>query len=673
MQPQFFLARMHCLVRTAIATAVFAAAGNALAQNPAQSTTAAPEARPTWAQRLSTLIPWSRPAKPQPPTGVEAPHYGDSLFYFYQSKYFSSVTSLMVSQHFDRMAKHGDEAEILRGGLFLSYGMHKEAGRVFAQLIERGAPPPVRDRAWYYLAKIRWQRGLVAEAADALVRIEKNLPADLEEDRQLLAANVMMARGQYREATELLKAVPDSSGAVHYARFNLGVAMIRGGQAVDGGSVLAAVGELKSDSEELRSLRDRANVAMGFSSLQLGNTELARRYLERVRLEGLLSNKALLGFGWAAAEQKRFSTALVPWNELARRDPSDPAVLEARLAVPYAYAELGAQKQAVALYQDALAAFDKENAAIDASIAAIRDGRLLEGLLQKNPGEEMGWFWNIGDLPDMPHIGPLAPILAQHEFQEAFKNYRDLVFLGSNLREWDDKLGVLRDMLANRKQAFSERLPRVREQAGSLRIGELEQKTDALREELTRVERDADVAALADARERDLAQRLERVREIIERGGSEPEIASARDRHRRAAGALIWEQTQRFPERLWKASKAMRDTEATLRESQQRDAALIRAQQEEPARLDAFGGRIEQLAGRVQAAIPRVAELTQQQQVAVQDLVIAELQRQKERLASYNTQARFALAQIFDRAPRPEPSPAAAGEGAQKPEGSRAQ
>ena len=47
----------------------------------------------------------------------------------------------MVSQHFQRVARHADEAEVLRGGMLLSYGMHREAGEVFARLIDKGAPP----------------------------------------------------------------------------------------------------------------------------------------------------------------------------------------------------------------------------------------------------------------------------------------------------------------------------------------------------------------------------------------------------------------------------------------------------------------------------------------------------------------------------------------------------
>ena len=71
----------------------------------------------------------------------------------------------------------------------------------------------------------------------------------------------------------------------------------------------------------------------------------------------------------------------------------------------------------------------------------------------------MGWFWNIRALPNMPHARHLAQVLAQHEFQEALKNYRDLRFLQQNLEDWRDKLGVFNDMLATRRKAFAERLP----------------------------------------------------------------------------------------------------------------------------------------------------------------------------------------------------------------------
>ena len=45
-----------------------------------------------------------------------------------------------------------------------------------------------------------------------------------------------------------------------------------------------------------------------------------------------------------------------------------------------------------------------------------------------------------------------------------------------------------------------------------------------------------------------------------------------------------------------------------------------------------------------------MAALTNEQQGQVQEIAVAELTRQKERLAAYTTQARFAVAQLYDRA-----------------------
>jgi hypothetical protein len=632
-----------------------------------QSSAGAPPAQASPTTSSTDSSPWTswwpwRDKGPPPPTGVESPHYGDSLFYFFQGRYFTSVTQLMVSQQFRRMTPHDDEAEILRGGLFLSYGLHREAGEVFAKLIERGAAPPVRDRAWFYLAKIRYQRGLLPEAEEALSRIEKPLPGNLEEDRVLLQANVLMGRARYAEAARVLDALAKGPGAGSYARYNLGVALIRSGDLARGSALLDELGKMPATTDEFRSLRDKANVALGFAALKANRAADARAYFERVRLSGMLSNKALLGFGWARAQanapthrarHEAMNLALVPWTELATRDPGDAAVLEAKLAVPYAYAELGSYAQSLELYQDAIRAFDRESTHLDESVAAIRSGKLLDGLIASNPGEEMGWFWSVAELPDaqaLPHGSHLAQVLATHEFQEAFKNYRDLLFVARNLQQWRDRLGVLRDMLANRRQAYAERLPQVREKERALMLAEAGQRRDGLAAELERVEREVDAAAFATPRERELQARLDRVRDALDRAGADPELAQARERHRRVAGALLWQQSDQFAVRLWNAKKGMQQLQDNLAQSQQRSAAIAAAQRDEPARLDRFAARIDELAARVEAMIPRVAALSGEQQSAVQEIAVAELLRQKERLLEYGTQARFAVAQTHDRA-----------------------
>src|SRR5882757_5280202 len=581
---------------------------------------------------------------------IKDPYYGDSLFYFFQDRYFTSVTDLMVAQHFNRLKHHGDEAEVLRGGLYLSYGLHREAGEIFARLIEKGTTPQIRDRAWFYLAKIRYQRGLFAQAEEAIGRVQNHLPPDLEEERALLLANLLMARTDYEGAAKVLRALTSGAKPGVYARYNLGVALIKSGEVEPGTALLDEIGRSPADDEETRSLRDKANVALGFTALQTNSPERARSYLERVRLSGMLSNKALLAIGWASAALKQPKDALVPWTELASRDASDAAVLEAKLAVPFAYGELGAYAQSLELYNDAIGVFTRENLSLDESIAAIRAGKLLDGLVARNPGDEMGWFWNINQLPDMPHAGHLVQVLARHEFQEAFKNYRDLLFLAKNLQQWQDNLGVFGDMLANRRQGFAERLPKVRAQESVVGLVTLGQRRDDLARELTWVEAHSNVFALADPKERELGARLARARADLDQAGASAELDLARERYRRTSGALTWQLSDEFAARLWDAKKQLKALEAGLSEARTRDAALAQAQRDEPARFERFATRIVELDSRIRALIPRVADLTYRQKRFAQELAVAELQHQKEQLAVYATQARFAVARIYDRA-----------------------
>jgi chromosome segregation ATPase len=140
------------------------------------------------------------------------------------------------------------------------------------------------------------------------------------------------------------------------------------------------------------------------------------------------------------------------------------------------------------------------------------------------------------------------------------------------------------------------------------------------------------------------------VRETLARSGADPDLQQARERHRRVTGALLWQQNEEFAARLWNAKKGMKDLQGTLAQARGRSSAIAAAQRDEPARLDAFAARIEALAARVQAMAPRVASLAREQRAAVQELAVAELVRQKERLNAYGTQARFAVAQLYDRA-----------------------
>lgn len=589
-----------------------------------------------------------------PSRTIQAPHYGDVVFHFFQEDYFTATTTLMASQHFQRIAPHDDEAEVLRGGMLLSYGLHREAGEIFSKLIERGTTPAMRDRAWFYLAKLRYQRGEPALAEEALGKVQSPLPQPWEEDRTLLQAQLLMARTDYRAAAQVLQALPGKTTGARIARFNLGVAQMKAGDTAAGTVTLDALGQEPVDNEEQRALRDRSNVALGFAALAAQQAPAARQYLSRVTLHGPDSNKALLAYGWAALDQHTPESALVPWLALQARHEHDAASLEARIAVPYAYAQLGASSQALAHYQAAIESFDQEQRSLDEAIAAMRSGQVIEAMLALNPRSEFGSNRQMDTLPEVPHAEHLTTLLAQHPFQEAFKNLRDLRHLSQHLQAWRDKIDVFKDMLATRRQAFAERLAQVNARTTEQGTPALQQRIDAITTDIAQGELAQDGVAFADARQRDLLNRVARAQALAQQADDAPDMIPAKARIRLAAGALNWQLAQDYPVRLWEAQKALQAMNEGLAQARQRDAALAQAMKDEPQRFDQFDARIQALQPMLDMMIPKVAALSAEQQALVQDMAVAELSRQKENLDTYAVQARFAVAQLYDRAISPD-------------------
>jgi hypothetical protein len=592
------------------------------------------------------------PARADEKHVVKDPHFGEVLFHFFQENYFSALSQLMVAQHFGQLPHHDQEAELLRGGMLLSYGLDQEAGRIFQALIDSGAAPGVRDRAWFYLAKVRYQRGYLAEAEYALGRVLGVLPGDLEDECLVLHAVLLMQRKQYGEAVLMLKKTSSKSGWAAYGRYNLGVAMIQAGSGDGGVALLDEIGREPARGEEFRALRDKANVALAYSFLQGDAPAKAEPYLERVRLNGLMSNKALLGLGWAHAALNEYNRALVPWMELADRSMADAAVRESLLAVPFALGKAGAYKQSLERYERALDAYTKEISRLDESIAAIRRGDLIANILRDNPGEESGWFWRVRRLPDTPEGRYLMEMLASNDFQEGLKNYRDLDFLSRKLDAGLKSMATYRDILAVRRQGFAERLPRTIAGERALHLERL--RADYLSEarRLARVEGEEDTEALAGQKQRMLAARLERVRAGLARLSDPAERAAAEDKYRVLRGLLTWDLSAQYSTRLREENKTLQEAGRQIDEAEARREELLRAQADAPARFDEFDRRIEALRARMHRAQADVRAASRAQEDYLAELAVGELAARREQMAGYIAQARFAVAQIYDQALR---------------------
>jgi len=592
------------------------------------------------------------PARDLPPPGkVRDLDYGDVLFHFFQDDYFESIVRLEAARDMGRLEHHRGDAELLSGGLYLSLGMHAEASRIFAELLRGPVPQSVSDRAHFYLARIGYQRGYYREAETALSRIKGTLPGKLEPERRLLAANVLMAQQRYAEAAAQLATWTDGSRWAQYARFNLGVALVRSGDAARGRPYLEAVGTMVPRDDEERALKDRANLALGFALLQERAPDPAAAALARVRLDGPYTNKALLGLGWAETDAQRPDRALVPWLELRERKVLDAAVQESYLAVPYAYAKLASNGQAAEQYRHAVAAYETETRHLDESIAAIRAGGFLDAILEAAPAEDgVGWLWQLKAAPEAPHTRYLYHLLASHEFQEGLRNYRDLRLMQRNLERWSSSLEAFDEMIAARVAANEDRGPKAARALEKVDLDGLAQRQADLAAKVEEVAASRDVAALATPAQAQQWAALAELERRIAGLPEGPQREALAERHRLLRGSLLWELDSAYKLRLWKVRQGLRETDVELARAREQRGLVDEAGIAAPRSTEGFAARVGELGGRMSDLQPRIDRAAAAQERVLANVAVAELEAQKARLASYATQAQFALAALYDSA-----------------------
>jgi hypothetical protein len=608
-----------------------------------------------------------------PEIRVQDLHFGDVLFQNFIGDDFEALTRLEAYSLWEQMPHHKGEADLLAGGLYLQLGMHNEAGRRFETLLGPDIPANVKARAWFYLAKVWYARGYYERAIDSLGRIESKLDPAQEAERMHLNANALLHLERYDDAIALLAGYSTRSTWMQFARFNLGVALLRSDRLADGAQFLDVVGTLESRDEEMLALKDRANLALGFAYMQASDPANATTRLERVRLDGPQSSRALLGLGWALAAQDRYEAALTPWLALQERNLLDAAVQESYLAVPYAFSKLGASGQAADYYEQALTSFDAEHERIDSAVARIRTDGLLHGLLGADDAAspQRGWFWQLEELPDSPESRYLFPVFAGNDFQEGLKNFRDLAYLGSTLSRWDENMVVYADMIQTREKAYAERTPRVDALLGSGALDSLAARRKVVEGRVNDIVIMEDVAALGTPEQRAQWQRVAAIEAGLAAEPDNEDTAAKRERLRLVKGVLYWDLRQSYRERLHEQRGELKSLDAALAEANRRWLRVEQARKDAPTTTGDFASRIDMLQQRLTALREKLAATAVAQEKLLADIAVAELDAQKQRLADYEVQARFALATIYDRAAEAPPPAAPAPQGPPAPAGAQ--
>jgi hypothetical protein len=603
-------------------------------------------------------------------------YFGEALYQANQGRYFEALERLdaelalhngVDEPQRDSLQFHIGEAEFSVGDFELYYRMHLRAGRAIKAVLEGAVDESVRNEAAYRLARIHFQKDQAADALLALDRISGKVPVAIRDDVEFLRANVYMALGRPADAAGVLKRLQSAQSLTGFAAYNLGIAMLQEGREPDAILQLDKAGQLSVNGAGPLAIRDKSNMLLGKLMLESTDFTRAQQYFDRVRLDGPFSNQALLSAGWADVSAQNYERAVVPWSMLAKREVTDAAVQEAMLALPYAYSKLNVHGRAAVLYGDALKSFGEELTKVDASMKSIAEGRFLKALVREEIQQDKGWAIRLRTLPDAPETYYFMQLMASNDFQTALQNYLDLDELRKKMAGWQTSLDAYEDMIRLRRKNYEPLLPGIdsqfRELDAQIRL-RMEQRNH-LQQRLHQLLIEPRPDLLATADERIVMETLRGIEQSLEKANA-ADVPQLQERLRRLKGVLTWTLYTSYPQRLTEAHEHLNALNADIAVLNKQYQEFVRARQAAEHSYLGYDDTIKRLRTRAAESLQAVNQLMAQQGHLIETVAIDELKTRRARLEVYQTQARYAVADSYDRAAKtqgnaapPDPTQAA--------------
>ncbi|UTF58935.1 hypothetical protein [Gilvimarinus sp. DA14] len=592
--------------------------------------------------------------------------YGEGLYHYYQGDYAEALSTLELARQQGGISGHGHYPELMRAGMYLAFGMTDKARAEFAAHLGQGEAPEVRDTAHFFLARLSYQAGDYPAAANHLQALEGALPASLQDEAALLAVHLQIQSSgapSLNSAQSLLEPLGDN---LYLALLNLGNSAARAGDPIRAQSYYNAMLEAEPPEdnnrvEEYLAVRDKTYTALGYSYLGQRDYASAKAAFREVRLDNALANRALLGYGWAAASYHDYVLALKPWQALRQRSLLDPAVQESLLAVPWAYEQIDATGAALGAYRESEQLLNTELANLDTAISAMSREALLAQLtgdaphpsLSSAPGAQKQNWLTLDSVSVMSSdLTYLDGLLISDEFQAQVQNLRDLLGLADKLDHWSHKLAIYSQLLEEKRSRRAARAQQVADSGLLQQPAELMQERDQLANTLANVRQQRDALALAEGDTAALYQRLQNAETALQRlaaSGRAPADAAAKLELYR--GILSWRAEQNFAHNTWQIQKRLHQIDTTLEQSQTRAASIEQLLAEDPD-IDADLARLAQVSQQNSQQLAGLRSAINARAEALATTLTEHLQGHRARLNDYLAQTRLSIARLLDDAYR---------------------
>ncbi len=290
---------------------------------------------------------------------ISSLQWGEVLFYYFKGDKMNALIRLYARESRNQFQTNQTQADLLAAGLLLDLGLASKAQSRLEKIGNEQLDVTMKSRLSLVMARVYFHGQNFELAQQWLDTVDETHLNESETARKkLMEAQLLFSFGKYSLAAKQLESIQSKGNLQYYALYNNGLSLLNVNDTIaqkQGRQLLQKVRSIEPIDQEQYALIDQATLALGLDALNSGYTTDAREYFKTIRLDGLVSNDALLLLGWAFAETQHFEEALTYWNRLSAKETLlEPAVQEAWLAVPYAHQQLGDLNLATQGYERAV-------------------------------------------------------------------------------------------------------------------------------------------------------------------------------------------------------------------------------------------------------------------------------------------------------------------------------
>lgn len=556
--------------------------------------------------------------QPQPERAHDL-RYGWALYEYHQGNALEALTQLAVAREQGGIEGHGDHPDLVEGGLMLSWGMTREASRLFTELLGADGAgstlsADVRNQAWFYLGKVFYLEGDHELASENLKRVDGDILAranhNLFREWIYLQARLAMMSARLGDETELasLQAqLEDTDIWSLYLRYNSAVSSLTVGDAVAAEAELQALISLidqSTDSDEpeaeRQGLLSRARLSLARLYLRGNQFDAALRVLGEMPLNGVFADQALFDYAVAAAGQGRPERALDALDTLAKRDLFLPWRQQVPFARAYVLEQMNRPESALPAFQKAADHYQSRIEELD----KIRDRLSEESLMaQLDFSRDSDGILtdSYGRLRVQPVDFGMAEVLASETFQQALAELNELYRMQSFIAERQSRFESFRIMLETREQQRQVRIAQTRRALENQQADQWQQLHQEFNEKISRALTEEDAGFFMTSKQKALRDKLDDVEETLAGLPDNATTAGQRATYQRMRAYFDWWVADDYGVNRWAAQKQLRELD--------REMDRFQAQRQRVEKLMADDARHAELAQRIASSERELATL----------------------------------------------------------------